>query len=409
MARGIMHSGDPTKVEVMEKAADGKHQVTGIERWISTDDNGDPIFVPQNGNMVVRLEFKTASGEVGPAYSPTPAELFALVRAFDAPVPKVKPENRMTSRTLALVQQAINDSGKTITVESSNGWVNDVPSAYPDKGIYNVKFAGACRPDRKPDDLSWFETRFGRSLIFEFQIAGDGTGKPTIWDGYPIQWWAKDCFVTMVEDSKGIPQPVEVLTFARTDRGGVPRAALQMQAFIKHYAPSLYDHDWQRDALKSEYGVDEVAQPQYVIVDYAKQDKKLVPIFLSTKTSRKGNVSFGFDLLEDVMETPDYNIDDEDVEEGGGAVHLLDLVKLIEALTPEITVFETFDENNVEFSDDGREWMREYVGGENGPWHRAGLPLENKPALTELTSEQIEAFSRELQAQFGEPSESPDW
>lgn len=410
MAKGIQHTGDPDKVETLERAADGKHQVTGIERWISTDDSGDPIFVPQQNQMVVRMKFRTANGENGPAYSATPAELFALANAFGVSLPKVKPENRMTSRTLALIMRSINDSGKTLTVESKNGWVNNIAGASPSKGIYNMRFVDAYRPDRKADDLSWFDTTYGHTLIFEFQIAGDGTGKPTIWDGYPIQWWAKDCFVTNVEDSAGELQPVEVLTFARTDKGGVPRAALQMQAFIKHFAPSLYDHDWQRDALKSEYGVDEVAQPQYAIVDYAKRDKKSVPIFLSTKTSRKGNVSFGFDLLEDVMETtPEYNIDDEVADEENGISNLMGLVKLIEALTPEITVFETFDENNVEFSEDGREWMREYVGGENGPWHRAGLPLENKPALTELTPEQIAAFSRELQAQFGEPSESPGW
>jgi len=403
MAKGIQHSGDPEIVETFERAADGRHTVTGIERWATTDQNGDPIFVEQNGRLIIRMEFRTSDGSPGPAYSCSPAELFALVRAFGASLPKVKPENRMTTRTLALVQQQINDSGNTITVESSGGWVNDIPGAWPDKGIYNLRFADAYRPDRKANDLAWYDTRFGQTLIFEFQIAGDGTGKPTIWDGYPIQWWAKNVFVTEIEDSKGNIVPVEVPTFARTERGGVPRAALQMQAFIEHFAPSLYDHEWQREALNSEFGVDEVLQPQYVIADAAKRDQKLVPIFLSTKTSRKGNVSFGFDLLEDMMEVSrDVNDDLEETD-------LTALANYIEAITPDFEVFTTIDAHNLEFSDKGREWMREYVGGENGPWHRAGLPLENKPALTELTDEQVAAFLKELQAQFGEPSESPNW
>lgn len=403
MARGIMHSGDPDKVEVMENAPDGRHTVTGIEKWISTDQDGNPIFIQWGNSLVVRLEFKTTNGDPGPAYSATPAELFALANAFGAPLPKVKPENRMTTRTLALIQQSINESGGSLVVESSNGWVNSIPEASPPKGIYNIKFVDAYRPDRKPGDLDWWTGGKQPTLIFEFQIDGDGTGKATIWDGFPVTWWATECFVTETVDSEGNKVPAEVLTFCRTDKGGVPYHARRMEMFIDYFASSLYDHDWQRDALNSEYGVDEVAKPQYVIVDYAKKDAKKVPVFLSIKTPRRGVPRFGFDLLEDMMEVSrDVNDDLEETD-------LLALANYIEAITPDFEVFTTIDAHNLEFSDKGREWMREYVGGENGPWHRAGLPLENKPALTELTDEQVAAFLKELQAQFGEPSESPNW
>lgn len=390
MSKGFGHRGDPDiSPDEFPQAQDGKHVVTGIEKYFSVDDSGNPIYKEINGELKVSLQFRKSDDTVAPVVTLTAPELIVLAEAFGVKI-NVSYNERLDPTTLLSIREQINESGKTLTVESKNGFAR--LKMHPPTGLYVVQFKDAYRLDREPDNLNFQTTDMGSVLIFEFEIVGDAAGKASVYNGFPIQWWASNVFVSQWaetdEDGNQVIHECEVPTFDRTTAGGIPKEATRWEKFTEYFAPDVFDHVWERDSLKSSYGVDEVKYPQYVIINEAKKAKKKVLVGTSlNKASR-----FVFDLYDQVY------------DEAPETVTPLERVVGYLENVADVELFKTKElPNTLTFTEEGIQWMNDYVAGETGAWSRAELPLEDgKRKLLALSEEQCEALLVELKKQFSE-------
>lgn len=397
MAKGMpKHTGDPNiEAGSFEKVPDGNYIIKKISRFISTDDSGNPIFVEQNGRLVVRLEF-----EPNIPCSASPAEFWGIVRALGGNV-DVPPQQRTSPQALVRALDSVNNSPKTITVTVRNGWVNGdrIVAAGPAKGKYLCRFAGAHRPDFEADNYHFAEIKgkngVFRTLIFDFEILGNMYGKPTLYDGYVFSIFMNDPFTTSYTDLGGNEVnalEVGVPLYARDERtGGIPMLAQRWDIFARYFAPTLENHDWQVDPLKSDFGICEVEQPQYVFINYAKKDDRKVVMYYKEKTRGTG-------MTVDLMDVPVDNGTAEQTAKDTPAT-LSDLLHYITERWPEMNIFDT--ENPTLFTDEGREWAKQFMGGSTGPWVASGLSLENRKALSELTPNEITALLAAFRDRYG--------
>lgn len=420
MSKGFRHLGDPNiEVGVFKPVEDREYVVNGIEAFISKDDSG-PFFKEINGEMKVLLRLRCVDGEEGPAMSCSPVEFVALVNAFGGnftdPDGKVKftltTTNRMSPKALMIGMKSANAAAKHLTVESKRGWVNIMSQLTPPEGKYTVKFVNAHRPDRDPNNL-----RFQRvanssgsfeSLIFEFEIVGDGLGNPTIWEGYRIAEFMNNPFVEQYETESGktITAQDEGCPLWRRDErtGGIPTVVKLWMEFIHYFVPSVLRHEWCVDPTDSPFGVSEVLEPQYVIVHEAKRAANLVKVWYGQKkrSTRKGIDLRNLPMMNDAAP--------EEQEEVLQPNALLTLVEYIEQRWPDVVIFaqSTPDDPAVVFTEAGKIWAKEYLGGDNGPWVRAGLNLADRRLHT-LNEAQLEALLAELEDQYGAIADATPW
>lgn len=407
MPKGIVHLGDVNIAGGdFEKAADGKHKVIGFN-YRSVDDKGDPIFKDQLGRMVVQLEFISGDDEKAPMYSATVTQLFALVKAFGAQLPKIEYKNRMTSKTLLSLEALANQAAHPLTVESSNGWVKRIDEAVPPDGIYTVKFVRAHRYDFNPESLEWSESvlkngAIRQTLMFDFEIVGDMLGKPSIWNGASISIFMNKAHISVSPEGT----PCEVLTFPSTQTGGWSKDVRRWWSFLLHFAPSVLDHDWQRDPLKSTYRVDEVDKPQYVIVKRALEDNKSVVVHCKINNGR-----YEFDLDGDVIVQEEAIVLDEDSAQSNS---LYELITYIEKKWSDIKIFAQSDplKNEVVLTEEGKIWAKTYLGAadeENSPFYRVLAVFPETPRqLASMTEDQVRLLLNEMKSQYGEVN-AQDW
>lgn len=399
MAKGnIIVTGDPNiKAGEYEVCADGEHQVNGFTYMIPKDKT-EPMYVEQQGKLVVRIKLSKVDGTEGPAYSATPAQLFALVSAFGATLPKISAENRMTTRSLIALKQALDNVPvkKVLTVSSKNGWVNRIDEATPPKDLYTVRFVEAHRSDYEPGSLEWYSTTTKKGgtmtyLMAEFEIVGDKFGKPSVWDGYQFGVMMYKPFITeptVIGDETLTPTDVPMWT--KTPKGAIPTNVLRWQGFIQHFTVNLEDHDWQTDAQLSEYGVNEVVSPQYIIFGNAFKNRKTRSVLAVLSTRESGQLS---------MDLNDLIPNEDSTEEEPQASELYALIEMIEKLAGKDAFVQSTD-NAVVFSDTGRAWAKKTFGEKNGPWERAGMKLEDHRPLHKLTSDECKRLLEELVGQF---------
>jgi hypothetical protein len=381
-------------VQSFDQAPDGLHVVDGVT--FRRVDGEDPVYVEKDGELKILTEFHSRSADTNPVAYLTPPEVLGLALAFGAKLPRqITAQTRTNARFLLLIEEAINKTGKTLSLSSKNGWINQIPGMNPPAARYYMKFVGATRPDRKPDDLSWQAGQYGDSLIFEFKIVKDFMGKPTIWEGFTVGWFVNNPFAEQQADG--------MLRFARNENGKVSLDAQRMAKFIEHFAPDVYDHTWITDPTESPHAVNELVSPQYVIVHeaLAAGNEVEVPCAITKKGRFVPQLDQigADDIFEDVDDLPDVDVD-EGVEQPS---NLMDLVDLLETVSGETQLFEQSDSTDLVLTDAGKEWMRENIAG---PWERAGLPKDDR-RLTVLKTEQVTKLLEELKKQFS--TESTDW
>lgn len=405
MPTGFQQTGDDIEFGEFSKILDKRYNVNGIEEFISKTDSGDPVFKEQNNRLVVWLKLRTVSGEEGPALSLEPAEFVGLVHAFGGK--KFFPKNRLSTAALLEGQQLANAAAKPQVVESVGGWASVFKMrdiiAPPDLQNYTVKFVRASEYNQQSGDYHFTDYPWGSTgMYFEFEITGDAQGNKTPWEGFKISRFMDKVFedsVTVGDKTWNASELGKPL-FTRTEKGGIPTSVNQWIGFMKYFAPAVYeDYEWEVDPARSEYGVNEVLNPQYVIINEALKLGRKVKIHWRPK--KEGYSGSTFDLFEETLDK--INESYADVDDDARTVE--DIVEYIKLRFPDEEVFET--ESPVVFKRNAEgvaQWAVDHFGGENGPWAAAGLPLvDPKPALEELTVEQTTRLHEELVARYGLP------
>lgn len=431
MAKGMpRHTGDPriqTGQQSFDKYPTGNETVNDIARFISLDtsdpQNPKPIFVEQNEQLVVRFIFKKMDGTDGPPCSATAPEFWAIVRALGGEVDQEKPTTRHTSEALARGLKSVNERQikNGIKVYVNNRWVNGdrIDLATPPEGKYTIKFLGMHRLDYAQDNLQFSEYKNERTnkmqqvLIADFEILSNGFGKPTLWDGYKLSAWMENPFTDMTVDTNG--KTVNAVDkgyplFARKpETKEIVRDAFIWENFGTYFAPSLKEYEWIIDPSKSDFHVCEVLEPQYVFNALAlKDNRKVVVNYKKHPLGKKPNISQG-DIPFD-NELADIDVDEQQTQAETTSSSVFTLVSYLESKFSDVKIFENSnaDSNEFNFTDAGKEWAIKNMGGEEGPWVRAGLSLENRKALHELTEEEATNLLNAFKATT-EPTEDMQW
>lgn len=402
--KGFRETGDPERQNVTETIPDGNYTVNGISKFISKDDKNNPCFVPQNGDLVVRFEFRSANGDLAPAASATPAEFWMLVNLLGGDVSVTTPKQRTSSEALLRAQESINASKQNITVQSTNGWANGLRKMLiPPKGKYQVKLAQVHRPDFEKDNLQ-FQPTSGKpgwpvreQLIFRFEIVGNSAGKPTLYDGYHMWVYMANPFCNSYTDDNGTLHTAKEAgcpLWAHTEKGGVPVQVGQWKIFTRYFAPAIEDHDWIDEELD---------QPQVVIINEALKAQKKVTVVWKPKDKSKTG-AFYFDWNDLALENED--MADEEVEEDVPQVTLNDLLTYITQKWNDVVIFDTDAENPGVFTDAGKLWAKDFL---SPVWTKAGLSLENRKALHQLDEDEIEHLYKAFKTIYGEVNQASGW
>lgn len=401
--KGFRETGDPERQNVTETIPDGNYTVNGISKFISKDDKNNPCFVPQNGDLVVRFEFRAANGDLAPAASATPAEFWMLVNLMGGDVSVASPKQRTSSEALLRAQESVNASKQNLTVQSSNGWANGLRKMLiPPKGKYQVKLASVHRPDFEKDNLNFQaqQNRWGNTqeqLVFEFEIVGTSTGKSTLYDGYRIWQYMSNPFTNSYTNAQGITRTVEdegCPLWAHTQQGGVPVQVGQWKIFTHYFAPEIEEHEWSKD---------ELYQPHVVIIKEAlKAAKKVVVVWKPREKSKTGAYYFDWN---------DLSLENEDMADGVEeasevTVSLTDLLSYIKAKWSDQQIFDETETEAVVFTDMGRSWAKNFL---SPAWEKAGLSLENRKPLHQLNDEEIERLYKSFKVIYGEINQESGW
>jgi len=177
----------------------GIYEVEGIERWISTDSSGTPIWVDQKWGddfvLVARYstykEIDGIKGE-GPPGSLQPKDLALFVAAFGGD-PTRLPDDLATTKALLIAEEEINNSDKVVKVKvGDSGWVSSVYDAYLPKGLYAFKFNGLA--PRKNGSPYWRENKrfHTESTVANLRVIGevkDGEIVDTPFNGVEQDAW----------------------------------------------------------------------------------------------------------------------------------------------------------------------------------------------------------------------------
>lgn len=395
----------------IETIADGEYNVNGIDKFIgsSVGANGEPCMSPINGEMRVMLKLRTPSGQEGPAWSGTIAEYLGLVNAFggDFTDPAVSgftlnKANRDSSIALHVGKRSANRAGKTIKVYSDGGWAKRVPLTVPERR-YKVRFVEAFRKERDADfpyRFDEFKSRKGgtyKALLFKFEIA-EG-----LYEGFPIIVQMSNPFVTpeiladdddnQYRDPRDQGEPLML--------NGYQKSGSRWNNFAQFFAPSSMGHGWAIEPKDSAYNVSEVFEPQFVLINAALKDNKVVDTYIEV-----GNYGPSFDLAD----LHKFNAESEEGTEPLAAdagveqpQELLNLINYIEKKWSDQTIFDNSDPFSpaIPFTKEGIEWAKEHFAS-SGVWEAAGLDLTNRKPLHLLTAEEVTGLHDALIAQYGD-------
>ena len=363
MAKGFVQTGDPTVAIGEFKPLDnGFYRVNGINKFISADDNGEPVFSVNKYDELLKFsfEFRQVDGSAGPACNLTPADFYAMAGEFGVTLAGVTAKNRMSSSVLKDVIDKINASGKVMSVESKGGWVNYIPGSHYAGGLYTVKFIKALG-NGGDDPYGFKNSNTGNYLNFLFEIVGDIQGKPSLWDGGKIWVYMHSPFVDscLVNGELVTTEEAQCPLWQKDDKtGGDTPAVKKWKAFIKHFAPDVLEHDWSSDPLKSSFGINELSTPQTVIISYALSLDKHKVIYYD---KAKKNYTFSPLDLDNLNSTEEPELEEvglDDVEElafdNAVVSPTEELIKYIRYNWPAVVIFDS--ENN--FVDSGKDWAQ---------------------------------------------------
>lgn len=235
---GIPSQEDIEKAEEgRRKYEDGEYTVVCIA-WHDDEnhtDNGDPIFVPQGGDLVARCRMLSESEEDGPPFSVRPGKVLALARAFGVDVAEKEwPDiEKDSSRFLRAVERAIGKATKEIKVTVKGGWVSDVPGmSLPRDEEFQLLYVG-CSTKNEEGLPSWIDMTYGRSAILEFRVIGDLDGDKTPYDGYTERVFVSYGFSVDPDDPD--------MPIFETDEKGTTNAAVTCYNLIFAMCPDLLE------------------------------------------------------------------------------------------------------------------------------------------------------------------------
>jgi hypothetical protein len=399
--KGFMHTGEPTVGErgSFDKLPDNMYPVKGITKFISKDAAGEPIFSNQYGDLKISFELGVVGQSLGLACSLRPADFYATALAFGADLKHVTAKNRLSSAIIQQTVKLINEAGKTLNVSSKNGWVRYFVGVQLPEGLYTLRYADIRRPDRTPG-LEFKTGDYGPALLFEFEVVGDGAGRPTVWEGALITLNLNDPFIDSYQKGDEMVTALDAgapLFESETAKDGnrhATKLALRWQRFIEYFAPGALEHVWQSDPAKSEFSVNELVNPQYVIKGYADRERKTAKALFQMRKNKRAI---------DLLELPAFNTEpvEEEEEFTPALVDLINLIvenhgkEIFEDIAPEDGVFK--------FTEEGRLW----AGAVMEPaWKRAGLG--KKKALHLMNDTEIAKLLAELKGEKPVVEEADD-
>jgi hypothetical protein len=306
-------------------------------------------------------------------------------------------------------------NAKGISVKSENGWVNRLYKLLRlPRARYTVQFKTAVRPDRAKEnplhfqemENKWNKEKKQYQLVFEFEIVGDHRGKPTLYDGHTIVQYMNNAFAPEFMDMRGVVHTaIEDKRFhwLHTPNGGITPYAPAWSTFVKYFCAGIENHEWQTEADKSEYGVIEVHEPQYVIVDYALRAKEKVVVYWQQRP--KGD-SYHFKWDDIPVDNQAEAIDVEDEQEQPAKLN--DLLDYISKKWSDKVVFDQSEmgDNSVVFTEVGRAWAKEYM---SAPWQKAGMSLENRKPLHELNETEVSRLYDAFVQIYGQIEQESGW
>lgn len=382
MAKGVTIIEGSAREPVMDK----NYYVTGIEEFIIKDDNNNPIFKLYGTTLKTGIKFRTQNGEEGPAMMLTAAEFIALVQTFGAKDFAPKGQARMQSAVLLEGQRKANEQNKMIVVESRKGYVNAITDMHPPEGQYEVVFKEAFSPKFPGTmDFSPGNKENSEYMLLKFEIVNH-----SVWEGFILSQFMNNSFVDYCEIDGVVYSAIEgekpVLAPGKSSERWV--------AFGTFFGDNLWARwEWATEPSKSPYGVCEVQKPQYVLINQAIEKQKVVKVWYQKK--ERSN-DFWFDMI-------DLKKFNEVVEDREATIE--DFVQFIKDHTwykedgeTEYSLEEIISsENPLVFT--GPEWAVQYLGGDLGPWNRAGLD-PNDHRFEILSSTQLGRLMEELETQY---------
>jgi len=215
--------------------SDGDYNISGIT-WITTDDQGAPCFVPSKGMAPVVARYRSMIGEKdGPPGSVSPGEVSLLVRAFGCNPAKLPDRDRDPVAFLIAARELVNNSGSTVKVTVSGGWVSSVKGMdLPADSYFIFNFGGVSTKDDEGLPFARVGT-YGRWFGVNLIVAGDIQQKPTPYDGVGT-------FVIvpygLTVNADGIP------SYEVKEDGQWTGSAFQFYRFARAFAPGLEQADF---------------------------------------------------------------------------------------------------------------------------------------------------------------------
>ena len=361
-----------TQEESFTTVPDKLYAVTGFE-YIHKEDE-EPCFRPNVfEQLVVLIKFLTANGEEGPAMSVSPAELVCLVNAFGV---EFKPDPKRIMDIDTLLEAKEKAHGKQLSVESVGGWAKNfkVDWLHPPEDRYTVQFKRIQKHDEgeyeyKVVNLAGKDPWEFIPLVFE--IVGDENGKPSPFNGYEIQAAVSNVWVvSQFDEETGESVSIEEIGFPLLAPGVNGERWL---ALLDYFVPQVHEHEWLRN--DSPLGVDELYNPQYVILSELQKSNKTIVVYCEGDKRK----NWGFDLknVKQMNKKP---------EKPAEPVTLQTWVDLINSIPWEEEVFASV--SPLEFTQYGKDNLAKEYLDDRGPikgwWNRAELPeTRNFDTLTE--------------------------
>lgn len=261
---GFADEADPTiKAKEFEEWPDEKVKVKGIYEFITQQDDVPAFKQGTDGTLYCLVRLMLASGEAGPPMRVSPAELPLVAKAFGGSLSKV-PRNRTTPQFQMVMLERANEGGIVREVQVKGGYAKlwSLEGAdLPVSRMFRFKVNGFLT---KKSDVVAFETDiYGNRVLNVFlEVAGDENGNESLYDGARVMSRMEDPFDGVKPRGNGFEPNAKV-----AKNGGSPMSVQRMKNFLWCFWPEIgeYRDQWQSDASRSRFGVDEAADPIKVI------------------------------------------------------------------------------------------------------------------------------------------------
>lgn len=362
-------------MDEFEKCPRGTYKINGITKWISSDENDNPVweYDELRQDLVVKCELRRVDGETGPAWSGTPLDMSLLVRAFGGDIHAL-PKKKNTTEFLVKAEALIDKSNGTVTAEvGDKGWVSYIHEATPPEGYYQVKLVYAQSLDGSVP-LTFQKGQFGdhEQLKLWFEIVGNMLGNETPYDGYRFIYYLKQGFDGTHEGKPNL---------LMTQKGAKSYSARRVEKLADIFAPEV---------LEADYGWKNPENPIDEILNVAIEAERVAIghyTYNSPRPPRKPRLVLDFDSLAPVDEVPETQ--EPETDESDVPPNLFALVEWIHGGEPKAFVsYPPQTVEDIQLTDAGKKWANKHMAK---LMIDAQLEPKAKP-LAEFTEEECAAL-----------------